>query len=100
MAPIWLVGGVILLASGFSAALMPWLRARRRSRQIAWSAARAAIDSATISRDAAPGRDVEAEQLLARAELLAAGRGGRNTARSATAYAQRADQRWREATDG
>ena len=76
MAPIWLVGGVILLASGFGAALVPWLRARQRSRRIAWSTARAAIDSAAITRDAARDHHPEAEQLLARAEALAAAGGG------------------------
>ncbi|WP_229706208.1 DUF6403 family protein [Micromonospora sonchi] len=43
---------------------------------MAWSTARAAIDSATVSRDATRARVPEAERLLARAEFLAAERGG------------------------
>lgn len=100
MAPIWLVGGVILLASGFGAALVPWLRARQRSRRIAWSTARAAIDSAAITRDAARDHHPEAEQLLARAEALAAAGGGPAAARNAAAYARRADRLWRETSGG
>ncbi len=97
MAPVWAVGGVILLASGFGAALVPWLWARHRRRRVAWSAARAAIDSAAITRDAARSHHPKAAQLLARAEALAATGGGPDAARTAAAYARRADQLWRTA---
>lgn len=95
---VWVGGAVVLLVAGAATALVPWLLARQRERRVAWSTARAAIDSATVSRDAAPHRVPEAEQLLTRAELLAAG--GPAAARSAAAYAQQADALWREVTGG
>jgi hypothetical protein len=92
---IWAGGGAVLLAAGFGSALVPRLRDRRRARRVAWSTARAAISSAAISRDAAEVPVPEADRLLARAELLAADRGGDAAARSATEYARQADQLWR-----
>ena len=94
---VWLVGGVVLVAAGFGVAYLPRARARSLSRRTAWSAARAAIASATISRDAAPHDVPEAGELLARAELLAAGRGGAGAAAEAAGCAERADRLWREA---
>lgn len=99
MVLIWVIGGLLLFAGGFAAALWPRLRARRQTRRTAWSTARAAIGSATVSRDAAPRPVPEAEQLLTRAELLAAGGGGPGAARRAAAHARRADELWRAATD-
>ncbi|XTZ13175.1 DUF6403 family protein [Micromonospora echinospora] len=92
---IWLTGGVLLVAAGAAATLVPRWRTRERDRRVAWSAARAAIDSATVSRDAAPRRVAEAELLMGRAELIAAGRGGADAARLATRYAEQADRLWR-----
>jgi hypothetical protein len=97
---IWAVGGVVLLAAGFGSALAPRLRDRRQARRVAWSSARAAISSATISRDAAPVPVPEADRLLTRAELIAADGGGGNAARRATECARQADQLWRDATGG
>lgn len=99
MLAVWLIGGALLLAAGFIPAFVPRLRARRHTRQVAWSTARAAIDSATISRDAAARPVPQAEDLLTRAEWLASQHGGRSAARSAAEYARRADQLWREARD-
>jgi hypothetical protein len=96
----WLIGGLTLLAAGFAATLVPRWRAHEQGRRVAWSTARAAIDRAAVSRDAAPVRVVEAEQLLARAELIAGDRGGQRAARAAAGYAQRADRLWRAVTGG
>ncbi|HLU46289.1 MAG TPA: DUF6403 family protein [Natronosporangium sp.] len=96
---VWVLGGAVLLAAGFVPVFLPRLRARRWRRRVAWSTARAAIASAVISRDAAPCRVPEAEVLLTRAQWLAAHRGGAAAARSAAAYAQRADRLWRDAAD-
>ncbi|RGC66137.1 hypothetical protein C5N14_25205 [Micromonospora sp. MW-13] len=74
--PIWLVGGLLLVGAGFVTALLPWWRARAQAHRTAWSTARAEIDSAAVTRDAAASRVPEAEQLLTRAELIAGGRGG------------------------
>ncbi|ASW55573.1 DUF6403 family protein [Plantactinospora sp. KBS50] len=91
----WLVGAVLLVAAGFLAVLLPRLRVRDGDRRVAWSGARAAIESATVSRDAAGAPLPEADRLLARAELLAAARGGADAARTAAGYARRADELWR-----
>jgi len=93
----WVGGGVLLVAGGFLAAFVPVRRGHARERQIAWSAARAAIERATVSRDAAPVAVDEAEKLLARAELIAADRGGAGAARAAAGYAREADLLWRSA---
>lgn len=91
---VWVVGGVVLVVAGFGVAYLLRSRARGLRRRTAWSTARAAIESATISRDAAPHDVPEADELLARAELLAASGGG---AAEAADCAERADRLWREA---
>ena len=93
----WLTGALLLVAAGFAAAFVPRWRADARDRAVAWSDARAAIDVATVSRDAASGRLAEADELLARAEAIAAGRGGADAAREAARCARLADRLWREA---
>ena len=98
--PIWTVGVVALVAAGFAAVVAPRLRAGALQRRTAWSAARAAIGTAGVSRDACPVPVAEAEQLLSRAELIAARRGGPAAARSAAECAERADTLWREAARG
>jgi hypothetical protein len=95
--PLWLIGCAALLGTGFAAAYLPHRRIREAGRRMAWSATDAAIRSATVSRDASPATVAEAEQLLARAESIAAGRGGRSAARAAAGYARRADALWRAA---
>jgi Family of unknown function (DUF6403) len=95
--PIWLIGCIVLIVAGFLTAFGPRWRARAYTQEAAWSTARAAIDSASISRDASETRVIEAEQLLARAETIAADRGGRAAALTATGYAERADTLWRAA---
>lgn len=95
---VWLGGGAVLLVAGFAAAVLPRRRAHDHGRRLSWSTARAAIDAASVSRDAAPRPVAEAEQLLTRAQALAADRGGRAAARSATEYARRADQLWQAST--
>jgi len=97
---IWLIGVVLLFVAGFAAVLLPRRRANELDRRTAWSAARAAIDTAGVSRDAAPARVAEAEQLLARAESIAAEHGGRAAAESAADCARRADRLWRSADHG
>lgn len=94
---VWVVGVVLLLAAGFTVVYLPRARSRALGERTAWSAARAAITSAAISRDAA-ARDVpEADDLYSRAELLAAGGGGQAAAREAADCAERADELWRAA---
>ena len=97
---IWLIGIVLVFLAGFGAVLLPRRRADAADRRTAWSAARAAIDTAAVSRDAAAGRVAEADQLLARAESLAADRGGRAAAETAADCARRADRLWRSAGHG
>lgn len=97
---IWLAGSVLLVASGVLSVMFPRYRLRAQLRQAAWSAARAAITVAEISRDAASGRSSEAEQLLAEAEAIAAAGGGRGAARAAARYARRADRLWRAVARG
>ncbi|MEV0002251.1 DUF6403 family protein [Micromonospora sp. NPDC050980] len=92
----WLGGTVVAVAAGFVATLLPGRRARAARRKVAWSSARAAIHDATVSRDAAVTPVPEAQRLLARAELLAAARGGgADAAREAAEHARRADELWR-----
>ena len=93
---VWLIGGVLLLGAGGAAAAVPRWRDRAATRQEAWALAHAAMESAGISRDAATTPVAEAEQLLARAETLAAARGGRSAADAAAGYARRADALWQE----
>lgn len=97
---IWLTGAAVLVAAGFGAAYLPRLRARDLRRRTAWSAARAAVDSAAISRDAARRPVPAADELYTRAELLVAGGGGVDAAAEAEGCAVRADRLWREAADG
>ncbi|WP_328343975.1 DUF6403 family protein [Micromonospora sp. NBC_00421] len=92
---LWLVGAVLLVGAGIATTLLPRRRVRAEQRRTAWSAARAAIDSAAVSRDAAPVPVPEAERLFARAESLAGGRGGTDAARAAAEHARRADRLWR-----
>jgi hypothetical protein len=94
---VWVVGVVLLVAAGFAAAYLPRTRARALRQRTAWSAARAAIASAALSRDAAPEDVPEAEDLFARAELLAAHGGGVAAADEAADCAARADRLWQEA---
>lgn len=94
---VWVVGVVLLVAAGFGATYLPRARAASLNRRAAWAAARAAIDSAAISRDAAPRDLPQADELLARAELLVADRGGSAAADEAADCATQADQLWREA---
>lgn len=96
----WVVGVVLLVVAGFAGAYLPRVRARGLDGRVAWSAARAAIGGAAVSRDAAPHEVAEADELLARAELLAAARGGVVAAREAVDCATRADRLWREAAGG
>jgi hypothetical protein len=94
---VWPIGVVILGVAGFVTTLLPRRRARAATSRTAWSAARAAIETAGVSRDAAPVSVPEAEHLLMRAELLAAQHGGADAASSATGYARQADRLWRTA---
>jgi len=94
---VWLIGALLLVAAGFAAAFVPRWLAGARAGAVAWSGARAAIDVATVSRDAASGRLAEADELLAQAEAIAAGPGGEDAAREAARCAHEADRLWREA---
>lgn len=94
---LWVVGVVLLVAAGFGAVYLPRTRSRSLRRRTAWSAARAAIDSAAVSRDAAAADVPAAEELLTRAELLAASGGGVAAAEEAADCAERADRLWQEA---
>ena len=98
--PLWVLGTVVLLGSGFAAAFVPRWRAAGTARRSGWLMAGAAIDSAAVSRDACGVRVPAAERLLAQAVSLAAGRGGRVAAGTATRYARRADELWRSAGAG
>ena len=89
-----MLGVVLLAAAGFGVAYLPRARARDLRRRTAWSAARAAITSATISRDAAPHEVPRADELLARAESVT---GGAGAAEEAADCARKADQLYREA---
>lgn len=97
---VWVVGVVLLVVAGFGATFLPGTRSRDRRRRTAWSAARTAIDTAAISRDATAHDVPDAEDAFARAELLAAGGGGVAAAEEAAVCAERADRLWREAADG
>ncbi|WP_033288192.1 DUF6403 family protein [Amycolatopsis jejuensis] len=95
--PIWVLAALVLVAAGVAAVAIPRWRDRQLQVRTAWSAARAAVESATVSRDAAAARQPEAEQLLARAETLVASHGGTRAAKAALAQAQQADELWRAA---
>jgi hypothetical protein len=92
---VWPIGVAILAIAGFVTTLLPRRRARAAASRVAWSAAQAAIESAGVSRDAAPAAVPEAEQLLLRAELLAARHGGPDAASDAADCARQADRLWR-----
>ncbi|MFC4852137.1 DUF6403 family protein [Actinophytocola glycyrrhizae] len=94
---VWVVGVVLLVVAGFGAVYLPRTRARALRLRTAWSAARAAIDSAAVSRDATSADVPEADDLFARAELLAANGGGEAAADEAADCAERADRLWQEA---
>jgi hypothetical protein len=94
---VWVVGVLVLVGAGFAVTYLPRARARDGHRRTAWSAARAAIDSATVSRDALPDALPHADELLTRAEWLAASRGGVDAAEEAADCAARADRLYREA---
>lgn len=97
--PVWVIGAAVLLAAGFATAFVPRWRARARAHAAAWGTARAAIESARVSRDTAGAPVAAADQLLARAETIAAERGGPSAATAAERYARQADELWRAAAD-
>jgi hypothetical protein len=97
---VWPIGIAVLVIAGFAAALLPRRRQRLEASRTAWSSARTAIETAGISRDAAPVAVPEAEQLLLQAELIAARRGEAAAAQSAADHARRADRLWRAASHG
>jgi predicted negative regulator of RcsB-dependent stress response len=97
---VWVLGAAVIAAAGVGVVAWPWWRDRDMRRRTAWSAARAAIDSAAVSRDAASSSQLEAEQLLARAETIAAAHGGTRAARTAEDHARRADALWQAAGRG
>ncbi|MFC5286597.1 DUF6403 family protein [Actinokineospora guangxiensis] len=94
---VWTVGALVLVAAGFWTAYAPRRRTAGLRVREAWSSARAAIDSAGVSRDACPVDVPAAEELLHRAELVAAAGGGPGAADEAESCARRADRLWREA---
>jgi hypothetical protein len=94
---VWVLAAVVIAVAGFVVVAVPRWRERDVRRRTAWSAARAAIESATVSRDAAAAALPEAEQLLSRAETIAAAHGGARAARSAEEHARRADALWQAA---
>ena len=91
----WAAGAVLLVLAGFAAVWVPHRRTVAERRRVAWVTAHAAIETASVSRDASPARLGEAEDLLSKAEQIAAHRGGPSAAESATELARRADQLWR-----
>lgn len=98
----WLLaaaGAAVIVAAGFGAAYAPRKRERALRRSTAWSAARSAVDSAEVSRDAARRSVAEAEELFHRAELLVAAQGDVAAAVEAKKCAVRADRLWRAAAD-
>ncbi|AGL18868.1 DUF6403 family protein [Actinoplanes sp. N902-109] len=88
---VWVAGAVVLVAAGAGGVVVPRLRGAAGRRRSERAEARAAMAMAAVSREACAGFVPEAEQLLARAEALAAGRNHRR----ATAFARRADEMWR-----
>jgi hypothetical protein len=94
---MWLVGIAVLVTAGFAATFVPHARRRRQRGDEAWAAARSAIETATIRRDACEATVIEADDLLARAEAIAAEGGGPDAAERAESDARRAGRLWREA---
>lgn len=97
---IWVIGVPVLCLAGFATSYLARRRARALQGRSGWAAAEAAVDSARISRDAAPVANGAADDLLARAELIAADGGGPADARVAEDLAARADRLWRGAVRG
>ncbi|WIX99679.1 DUF6403 family protein [Amycolatopsis mongoliensis] len=97
---VWVIAAVVIAVGGFGVVAVPWWRGRELRRRTAWSAARAAIENAAVSRDAAAAPQPEAEQLLTRAETIAAAHGGARAAQAAEEHARRADAIWRAAARG
>ena len=97
---VWVLAAVVAAVAGFGVVAVPRWRDRDLRRRTAWSAARAAIDSAAVSRDAAAAPLPEAEQLLTRAETIAGAHGGARAAQAAEDHARRADALWRAAARG
>jgi len=96
----WPLGVVLIVGAGFSATYLARRRSRDLHRRTAWAIAHAAIDAASVSRDAARTPNAEAASLLARAELIAADRGGLTAARQAADCADRASRLWQEDDHG
>lgn len=97
---LWVVGAVVLVAAGVVVVYVPRRRGQDLDRRVAWSSARAALDAAAVSRDAAAHPVPEADELFTRAELLAARRGGAAAAAQVADCATRADRLWRAAARG
>ncbi|MBE7161972.1 MAG: hypothetical protein INR72_12065 [Williamsia herbipolensis] len=93
---VWAIALVVLVGAGLG---LGWTRTRRPAQErthTAWADARAALESARISRDAADPLP-EAERLLDRAEVLASHRGGRRAATTVQRLASDADRLFRVA---
>lgn len=97
---VWVLAAVVLAAAGYAVVALPRRRERRAQLRTAWTAAHAALERASISRDAVSGELPEAEQLLARATALAAEGGGAHAAEAVREQARRADKLWQEAARG
>jgi hypothetical protein len=95
----WVLGVVVLAAAGFGAAYVPRRRNRQLRERTAWADARAALDSAAISRDASLLAVPVADDLYTRAELLVAGEGGLAAAEEAVVLAEKADRLWQGAAE-
>lgn len=91
---VWVIGVVVLVVAGMSSVMLARNRSRRAGRAVAVSRARAAIESAQVSRDAS-SRDVPAaDELLDRATLMLADDAGVDAADQAAALAGKADLLW------
>ena len=95
----WIIGALVLIVAGFAMSYVARRRARALHTRSAWAAADAALASARISRDASAVDVESADDLLGRAELIAADRGGPSAAREAELLAARADRWWRGESD-
>ncbi|WP_305784036.1 DUF6403 family protein [Symbioplanes lichenis] len=94
---VWAIGVAVLVAAGFAGVVLPSRRKQAAARRTAWSEAHAAIAAAQVTRDGCATPVAEAEHLLARAEAIAAARGGEHAAAEAARLARAADLQWREA---
>ena len=97
---IWVIGVPLLLLAGFATSYVGRRRARMLHQRSAWAAADAALAAARISRDASEDTIGAADDLLTRAELIAADGGGPDDARIAEELAARADLLWRAGDRG